>query len=45
MMLTLEEGFNENVRMLERAGLIVANNGLKEDVLDANGNPTGRRVV
>lgn len=45
MMLTLEEGFNENVRMLERAGLIVANNRLKEDVLDASGNPTGEKVL
>lgn len=41
MALTLEEGFMRNLAMLERSGLIVASNELKEDVLDASGNPTG----
>lgn len=42
MALTLEEGFMRNMAMLERAGLISATNGLKEKVLDEQGNDTGQ---
>ena len=41
MALTLEEGFLRNMAMLERSGLISATNGLKEQILDKDGNPTG----
>jgi len=46
MALTLEEGFYENIDMLERAGLIITNDDstrLYEDVLDKNGKPTGEK--
>lgn len=39
MAMTLEQGFLKNMAMLERAGLIVASDDLREQVLDANGNP------
>ena len=42
MALTLEEGFLRNMAMLERAGLISASNNLEEQILDEQGNPTGK---
>ena len=39
MAMTLEQGFLKNIAMLERAGLITASDDLREQVLDADGNP------
>lgn len=39
MAMTLEQGFLKNIAMLERAGLIAASDDLREQVLDADGNP------
>ena len=44
MALTLEEGFMRNIALMEHSGLIVADHKLKEDELDANGNPTGNKI-
>jgi hypothetical protein len=44
MALTLEEGFMRNIALMEHSGLIVSDHGLKEDELDANGNPTGGKI-
>lgn len=40
MAMTLEQGFLENLALLEHTGLIVANHNLEEAVIDESGNPT-----
>lgn len=42
MALTLETGFMENLALLQQTGLIVASNNLQQQVLDTNGNATGK---
>ena len=44
MAMTLEEGFMRNIQLLEKYGIIVANNGLTEDELDEQGDPTGNKI-
>lgn len=45
MVLTLEQGFKENLELLERTGLIKADGNVTQDKLDGNGNKLEGKVT